>query len=116
MFLAGLTTSLAGAFDPFHSHLLVISPSSLHPQSLTAVAVILPAPLISPFRPSAIGVDSQVFSKELQQRLVTPFILALNPRILQIRSSSHPSMNLITKDLDVFLALQVGLKFLNVFG
>ena len=60
------------------------------------------------------GADSHVLSKELQQSLIPTLILALNSSIIQISSSSHPSMNLVAKGLDMFLSLQVGLELLDV--
>ena len=56
----------------------------------------------------------QVLGKELQKRLITTLILALNLRVLQIRPSSHPSMNLIPEYLNVFLSLQISLEFLHI--
>ena len=56
----------------------------------------------------------QVLGKELQKRPITTLILALDLRVLQIRPSSHPSMNLIPEYLNVFLSLQISLKFLHI--
>jgi len=57
---------------------------------------------------------SQILPKELQQRLISPLILALHPRILQITPRRHPPMNLIAKNLHMFLALQILLELLHV--
>jgi len=52
--------------------------------------------------------------KELQQRLISSLILALNPLILQIRTRSHPAMNLISENLNMLLTLQVLLELLDI--
>ena len=58
---------------------------------------------------------SQILCKEVKQSLIPSLILALHSLILQIRPSSHPSVNLVIENLNVFLTRQISLEFLDVF-
>lgn len=64
--------------------------------------------------PHHLMTNLQILPKELQHRLVAPFIFLLDPLILQVASRPHPPMDLVLEGLNIFLALQVRLEFLHV--
>jgi hypothetical protein len=57
---------------------------------------------------------SEVVAKELNNGLVTPFVLLLNTGVVKVGTSSHPAMDLILKGLNVLSHLEVVLELLNL--
>lgn len=55
-----------------------------------------------------------LLAEKLQKRLVSPLILRLDALILQVRSGSHPAVDLVAKSLNVVGNLERLLKLLDI--
>lgn len=60
--------------------------------------------------------QSRVLVEELKHRLVATLVFLTHLRVLQVRASSHPAMNLGREGLDVVRDLQVRLERGDILG